>query len=103
MHDWWWSDALVYTSSNGTRFGKATILKGAAQPSQPGAPEVTYTAEGVQVTAYGDIATLAFRLVAMTDGNRSEYLNSATLRREAGQWRVVQWQATKVPEATLDD
>ena len=103
VHGWWWSDALVYTSSNGTRFGKATILEGAAQPPDPDAPQVAYTAEGVQVTAYGDIATLAFRLVAVTDGKRSEYLNSATLRREAGQWRVVQWQATKVPEATLDD
>lgn len=103
VHDWWWSDTLVYTSSNGTRFGKATILEGAAQPPDPDAPQVTYTAEDAQVTAYGDIATLAFKLVAVTNGARSEYLNSAALRREAGQWRVVLWQATKVPETTTED
>ena len=62
---------------------------------------MTYTAESVRVTSYGQIATLAFTLVADAEGSRTSYLNSGTLRLRAGQWQVVQWQATKVP-ATLD-
>lgn len=97
VHTWWWAEDLVYTSSNGARFGKATILEGAAQPPDPNAPPVTYAAEDTQVRVLEDQATLTFRLVAITDGQRSEYLNSGFLRREQGGWVVHVWQATKVP------
>ena len=96
VHDWWWADDLIYTSSNGTRFGKATILEGAAQPQGPGAPSVIYTAEDAQVRVRGKQATLTFRLVAMTNGQRSEYLNSGFLQQIDQVWQVVVWQATKV-------
>ena len=99
VHDWWWADELIYTSSNGTRFGKRTIVDGAAQAPDPDAKPVTYTAESVRVTSYGQIATLAFTLVADSESSRTAYLNSGTLRLRAGQWQVVQWQATKVPAA----
>lgn len=97
VHDWWWANELVYTSSSGARFGKPTIIDGAAQPSDPDAKLVTYSAESVRVISYGQIATLAFTLVADSQGSRTTYLNSGTLRLSDGQWQVVQWQATKVP------
>lgn len=95
VHSWWWADDLVYTSSSGARFGKATILDGASQPPDPVAQPVRYTAEAVQVRVYGDTAALAFRLVALQGDTRSEYLNSATLRLADANWQVVQWQATR--------
>lgn len=98
VHGWWWADDLVYTSSAGQRFGKSTILDGAAGARDPDAPVVRYTAEDVQVTVYGNLATLAFRLVAAGPGHAAEYLNSGTLRFDGDRWQVILWQATRVPE-----
>jgi hypothetical protein len=45
---------------------------------------------------------VAFRLVATTvHGDTTEvadYLNSGTFLKRTGQWRVVNWQATKLPK-----
>jgi ketosteroid isomerase-like protein len=102
-HERFWADDLIYTTSSGKRIGKADIRRDvkASPAPKPGDPVTTYTAEEIRVQPYGDMAVLAFRLVATTkkDGETEiqRYLNTGTFARRAGQWRAVAWQATRTP------
>ena len=103
VHDRFWAEELVYTSSNGTRFGKREILDGlrAEQPG-PNEPAVVYSAEEVRVQLYGDTAVVTFRLVGTEEGEAGtvkRYLNTGTFQKRGGEWRAVAWQATRVPQA----
>lgn len=106
MHDRFWAEDLIYTSSSGQRFGKAEIMAGFSEvddtDSDPQSPSVTYTAEDIQIQVYGNMAIVAFRLVGRTEteeGMQTDYyLNSGTFLKRDGQWKVVNWQATRVPE-----
>ena len=72
VHDRFWAEDLVYTSSAGTRTNKAEIMSGFGE-SDDGEREDTgpvYAAEDVQVKVYGTTAVVAFRLVA-TPGDQS--------------------------------
>ncbi len=103
MHQRFWDDALIYTSSSGTRFGKADILEGMQGSAPAEAPAVRYRAEDTQVMDFGDVAVVAFRLVGETAGTEtspaevSEYFNTGTFRRTDGEWRAIAWQATRIP------
>jgi hypothetical protein len=98
-----WADDLVYTSSNGTRFGKADILQGMSAGEDDGdeeeAPTTVYTGEDVQVQVYGTTAVVAFKLVGTPkDGSMAQnYFNTGTFLKRNGEWRVVAWQATIIP------
>lgn len=104
MHERFWADDLIYTASAGRRIGKADILREvreAAAP-KPGDESTVYTAEDIRIQQYGDIAIVAFRLVATTDTKGAkeikDYLNTGTFLKRAGQWRAVAWQATAMPK-----
>jgi ketosteroid isomerase-like protein len=103
MHDRFWDDSLVYTSSSGARFGKAEILRGMTDEPPATAPQVRYRAEDAQVMSFGDVAVVAFRLVSETVASDpreaviQEYYNTGTFRRVDGEWRAVAWQATRIP------
>jgi hypothetical protein len=76
VHDRFWDDELVYTSSAGTRFGKPEILSGLRGPAGPGG--TGYKAEEIDVRRHGEIAVITFRLVAShADETRQEYFNTA--------------------------
>ena len=98
MHDRFWDDELVYTSSNGTRFGKDTIMAGFEAP--PDETDATsYVAEEVDIRVYDDMAIVAFVLVGTAaDGSVTRYLNTGTLARRDAGWKVVAWQATRAAE-----
>ncbi len=102
-HDAFWADDLIYTGSTGRRVGKADIMKDvrSAPPPGPDDPKTTYGAEDVRIQQYGTTAIVAFRLVATTvHGDTTDvanYLNSGTFLKRGGTWRVVNWQATKLP------
>lgn len=106
MHDRFWAEDLIYTSSSGERFGKAEIMTGFSEEddadSEPQSPTMTYTAEDIQIQVYDDMAVVAFRLVGRTETEQGmqtdHYLNSGTFVKREGQWKVVNWQATRVPE-----
>ncbi|MEO1201853.1 MAG: nuclear transport factor 2 family protein [Pseudomonadota bacterium] len=103
VHERFWADDLVYTSSNGTRTDKAGIVAGmrAAEDSREAPPSVVYSAENVDIRLYGDMAVVAFRLVGTAqDGerSRSEYFNTGTFQKRDGEWRAVAWQATIIPD-----
>jgi len=104
-HERFWADELVYTSSNGTRFGKAEIMQGfdATEDEASGeAPEesaVTYSGDNVDVRVYGNTAIVAFRLVGTpADGSEPKYYyNTGTFLKRDGVWKVIAWQATIIP------
>jgi hypothetical protein len=101
QHDRFWAADLVYTSSKGEVSTKAEIMKTvSAGKADPALPEETYTAEDILVRPYGTTAALTFRLVRHTpDGKLQYYRNSGTLLLRNGQWQVITWQATKIPDA----
>lgn len=104
-HERFWSDELVYTSSNGTRFGKDAILAGIrnSAPEQPDAPPTIYTAKDVDIRIYDDTAVVAFRLVGTSEVSVQQYFNTGTFILRDGAWRAVAWQATRIPDPEGDD
>ncbi len=107
-HERFWAEDLVYSSSAGLRFGKADILAG-FDDSDDGddadtdeAPSIVYTGEEVDVRVYGDTAVVAFKLVGTPTDKAGDtdvlyYFNTGTFLKRDGVWRVVAWQATKIP------
>ena len=99
VHDRFWSEQLVYTSSGGQRFGKAEIMESMEAPDEEN-PAV-YTAEDIQIQQFGETAVLAFRLVAQpvaADSKPTYYFNTGTFVRGGSGWKAVAWQATRIPE-----
>ncbi len=97
MHDRFWAEDLIYTSSNGTRFGKAEIMAGLVDDSDPaGSDEMSrYSAEAVTVRVFDDTAVITFELVAEhAKGESERFLNSGVFRRGEMGWQAVVWQAT---------
>lgn len=105
-HDRFWADELIYTGSSGRRMGKADIMRDvrAESTAKPTEEPAIYTAEDIRIQQYGATAIVAFRLVGTTrKGDKTEitnYLNSGTFLKRNGEWRVVNWQATKMPPET---
>jgi ketosteroid isomerase-like protein len=104
MHDRFWADDLIYTTSSGRRKGKADIMRDlrSAPAPKPEEPITTFTAEDIRIQQYGTTAIVAFRLVGTSkkDGKTevANYLNTGTFLKRNGKWQVVSWQATKMAE-----
>jgi hypothetical protein len=107
-HAKFWADDLVYTSSNGTRFGKADIMQGFAsdtdeagdaETGDSATPQVVFTGEDVEVQVFGTTAVITFRLVGTPEDDSApmEYFNSGTFLKRQGNWQAVNWQATIIP------
>ena len=102
-HESFWADDLVYSSSSGLRFGKADIMQGfdGGEEEPAGPPPIVYSGEDVDVRLYDDTAVVAFKLVG-TPSNGSDklyYYNTGTFLKRDGVWKVVAWQATRIPDA----
>ncbi len=106
-HERFWAEDLVYSSSSGLRFGKADIMQGfdaADEEASDEPPATVYSGEEVDVRLYDDMAVVAFKLVG-TPSNGSEplyYFNTGTFLKRDGVWKVVAWQATKIPAEGAD-
>jgi len=105
VHDRFWADDLIYTRGSGQRVGKADIMTSvrSAPAAKPGDPVTVYTSEDVRIQQYGNSAVVAFRLVGMTT-NASKttavrFFNTGVFVKRKGEWRVVAWQATRIPDA----
>jgi len=103
-HERFWADELVYTSSNGTRTSKAEIMAGFGKSADLASaePESVFTGEDIQIQIYGTTAVVAFRLIATPADNAEEsavqyYFNTGTFLKRDGTWKVVAWQATRIP------
>jgi len=104
VHQNFWAEELIYTSSNGTRFGKADITENfaaadAEEDQESDATAVVYSGEEVQVNVYGATAIVAFKLVGTnSDGSIAQtYFNTGTFLKRDGIWKVAAWQATMIP------
>ena len=102
-HATFWAEDLIYTSSDGSRFGKAEIMADfdGAQGSDE-APAMVYSGEDVTIRVFDDTAVATFKLVGTpTDKSTDEvvlyYFNTGTFLKRDGVWQVVAWQATKIP------
>ena len=104
MHDRFWADDLIYTTSSGRRKGKADIMRDlrSAPAPRPEEPQTMYTAEDVRIQQYGSTAIVAFRLVGTSKKEGkvkvANYLNTGTFLKRNGKWQVVSWQATRMAE-----
>ena len=104
IHDRFWAEDLIYTGSSGRRIGKADIMRDLRKTpaAKPGDQTTTYTAEDVRIQQYGETAIVAFRLVGTTQKADStqvaKYFNTGTFLKRDGKWRVVSWQATRIPD-----
>ncbi len=104
-HERFWAEDLVYTSSAGSRTDKETIMRAmddVDEPAEDHEPEVVYTAEDVDIRLYGDTAVVAFKLVGTPTNEAAGadvlyYYNTGTFLKRDGVWKVVAWQATKIP------
>lgn len=99
MHDRFWDDELIYTSSAGKRFGKKDIMSGFSEDKSNDEPSPSYSAEDVTISIYGEMAVLTFKLLSVNNEENltQAYYNSGTLIDRNGQWKVICWQATKIP------
>lgn len=103
VHERFWADDVIYTSSSGKRRGKFEILadvrKEAAADTKK--EKTDFSAEDIRIQQYRNTAIVAFRLVGKTNtGEKTEtanYLNTGTFLKRDGKWQVVAWQATKLP------
>ena len=100
-HVEFWADDLVYTSSNGTRFGKADVLAGfdGADEAEDNEPAMAYTGEDVKVQLFGTTAIVTFQLVGTPDDGSEvkNFFNTGTFLKRGGKWQAVAWQATIIP------
>jgi hypothetical protein len=103
VHERFWAEDLVYSSSAGLRFGKEDIMAGFdnTDPADTTPPPVAYTGEDIDVRLYDDVAVVAFKLVGTpSDGSVPRYYyNTGTFLKRDGEWRVIAWQATRIPPA----
>lgn len=104
VHDRFWADDLIYTRGSGQRVGKAEIMKSvrSAPPAKPDDPKTAYTAEDMRIQQYGKTAVVAFRLVGNTYNadklTTARFYNTGVFVKRKGEWRVVAWQATRIPD-----
>ncbi len=106
-HELFWAQDLVYTSSDGSRFGKSEIMEGfqaaaVSNGDDEAESPMAYSGEELDIRLYGDTAIVAFKLVGTpTDKSSDEvmlyYFNTGTFLKRDGVWQVIAWQATKIP------
>src|SRR5215211_2218590 len=108
VHERFWADDLIYTRSAGRRVNKAEVLHDVRNTPapKPQDPKTVYAAEDIRIQQYGDMAVVAFRLVATTQTSETTHvaklLNSGTFVKRNGKWQVVNWQSTRMPYADDD-
>lgn len=97
VHDKYWAEELIYTSSAGRRFGKAELMQGVNSRGELPAAEISmrYSSEDLQILQYGDTAVVAFTLVGTSPQETLRFLNSGTFVKRNGKWQAVNWQATR--------
>lgn len=100
MHDRFWAEDLVYTSSSGERYGKADIMENLSNAPQDSEDQPVYSSKDVKIRVYDDLAVVTFRLVAaeLADEASAEFFNTGVFQKRDGQWKAFTWQATRIPE-----
>lgn len=97
VHDKYWAEELIYTSSAGRRFGKAELMQGVTSRGKLATADITmrYSSEELQILQYGDTAVVAFTLIGTSAQETLRFLNSGTFVKRNGKWQAINWQATR--------
>lgn len=100
IHNKYWAEELIYTSSAGKRFGKVELMASVSGRGElkPQDISMRYSSEDLQILQYGEMAVVAFTLVGQSDTETLRFLNSGTFVKRNGQWQAVNWQATRLAE-----
>ena len=103
MHNAFWAEELIYTSSSGERFGKAKIMQGLENSSTDEKSELPhYSAQDVDIRVYDNMAIVAFRLLAKPSAKAErvtqQFFNTGTFVKKKNTWQAIAWQATKIPK-----
>jgi NAD(P)-dependent dehydrogenase (short-subunit alcohol dehydrogenase family) len=100
-HAAFWADDLIYTSSNGTRFGKQQIMEGFDEEPDLAADWPSYSAEDMVVRVHDKTGIVTFTLIGTPPAGSEEpvmrYYNTGTFLKRGGEWQAVAWQATIIP------
>lgn len=105
--DKFFADDVIYTRSAGSVTTKAAIMRSVQNSGPNVSPDTVFSAEDITIHEYGDTAVVAFRLVATAAHPKgtaapSNYRNTGVFLKRNGQWQVVAWQSTKMPEARAE-
>lgn len=102
--DSFFADDVIYTRSSGVTIKKTDIMRGlrgqGAEANRPAErASQTYDADQITIHQHGDMAVVAFRLVATAanGGTLTYYRNTGTFLKQNGKWQAVAWQSTKAP------
>lgn len=97
VHNRFWADELIYTSSAGRRFGKTTLMEGINSRGElaPAEINLVYSSEELEILLFGDVAVVAFILVGRSTEDTIRFLNSGTFVKRDGIWQAINWQATR--------
>lgn len=99
IHDRFWAEDLIYTSSNGTRFGKAELMAGmeGQEPTPADDVSVWYHADDFHVNYIEHVAIANFTLVARNEvtGEEERFLNSGVFVLRDMRWQAINWHATR--------
>lgn len=98
IHNKYWAEELIYTSSAGKRFGKAELMASVSSRGElkPQDISMRYSSDELQILLYGETAVIAFTLVGQSETETLRFLNSGTFVKRNGQWQAVNWQATRL-------
>lgn len=104
IHQSFWAEELVYTSSAGERTNREAILSSMPNtpPKASEPPAVVYSARDTDIRIYDDIAIVAFELVGTPSDPSAQtmrYLNTGTFIKRDDNWQAIAWQATKKADA----
>lgn len=96
VHDRFWAEDLVYTSSSGQRSDKAEIMQGVAETAERGRePRLSYSGQDFDIRVFGDTAVVTFTLIASRNGaTELQFYNTGVFRKRDDQWQAIVWQAT---------
>lgn len=99
-HRAFWSEQLTYTSSSGKRFGWSELAQGFSDAPPLAESKVTawYTGENFEFKRFGDAILVNFTLVLTPVDSKEptqRFYNTGVLQKQNGQWRAVNWNATK--------
>ncbi|MDF2179699.1 nuclear transport factor 2 family protein [Aliiglaciecola sp. CAU 1673] len=99
VHDRFWAEELVYTSSHGIRYNKAELMEYLQSEKQDEEmPSVQYRALDTNIRHFNDIAIVTFTLVAKSAEEENRFFNSGVFINREGRWQALNWQATRVAQ-----
>ncbi len=87
---------------SGERRGKAEIMASFENADSNVEPTTVYSGEEIDIRLFGDTAIVAFKLVGTptdksADKDMLYYFNTGVFLKRDGVWKVIAWQATKIP------